>query len=64
MFIFLFLFQMGRRELEALKVELAATRKEKFAFQGKLSQFKSALKATLQQNKVIIVHTGLNSEKI
>ncbi|XP_022096311.1 golgin subfamily A member 3-like [Acanthaster planci] len=45
--------QMGRKELEALKAELAATRKEKFAYQGKLSQFKSALKATLQQNKLL-----------
>ena len=46
---------MGRKELDNLKTELAATRKEKFAYQGKLSQFKSALKATLQQNKVYLI---------
>ncbi|XP_033627641.1 golgin subfamily A member 3-like isoform X1 [Asterias rubens] len=45
--------KMGRKELESLKAELDSTRKEKFAYQGKLSQFKSALKATLQQNKLL-----------
>ncbi|XP_071499809.1 uncharacterized protein [Diadema antillarum] len=45
--------QMTNQELEGLKRELASTRKEKFAYQAKLSQLKSALQATLQQNKLL-----------
>nr|XP_054749244.1 golgin subfamily A member 3-like [Lytechinus pictus] len=45
--------QMTNKELDGMKKELASTRKEKFAFQAKLSQLKSALQATLQQNKLL-----------
>lgn len=45
---------MSKQELEALKRELAGTRKDKFAFQAKVGQLKAALKATVQQNQVLL----------
>lgn len=45
--------KMNKQELEALKKELATTRKDKFAFQAKVGQLKAALKATVQQNQLL-----------
>nr|XP_006813197.1 PREDICTED: golgin subfamily A member 3-like [Saccoglossus kowalevskii] len=44
--------QTSKSELETLRVELSAARKEKFMFQAKVTELKGILKATVQQNKV------------